>query len=1645
MNRSKIKSVCFTAVCCLLYLPYSTRAQAPTITYPSHTAYTVGTAITSLVPTITGTAAVNGTTMTFAGSGAAGHTDAYGTGASFNQPSGSVVDQVGNVYIADAGSNLIRKITPQGQVTTFAGMANTAGFLNNTGTAARFNHPTGLAIDASGNIYVADQGNNAIRKITPGAVVTTVAGSGTAGNSNGPVLSATFNAPSGIAVNSAGNLYVADCNNNEIRLVNLSTGQVTTFAGNTTPGNSGGTGAGASFNHPCGIAIDASGNFYIADNLNNEIRKITPGSVVTTLAGNGTQGYANGVDSVAEFSGPMGLALDKSSNIYVADAGNNLIRVVATAGTVSTLAGTGTSGSNNAIGNLATFNSPYTVSLDAGGFLYVGDYGNNMVRRVAYGAFSISPVLPKGLAFDWTTSTKGTISGDPLTASPVTNYTVTAYNSSGSGTTTVSITVNMPAALNLSSAQNYIVTYAPRISGLNTTAAVYAAAPIASQVQTTVQYFDGLGRPIQTVQAKASPGYNDIVEPIVYDNMGRSSTKYLPYANNPSTSVNDASYKSDALTQENTFYSTPWATGTVQTSYPTAISTIEASPLARLTEQGAPGLSWQTGGHTRKVAYGANGSEVTLWVVNSNGNGATASSSYLPNTLFKTTVTDENGNQSIQYEDNLGRIVCKMVQSGTSSYLTTNYIYDDLNNLRYIIPPLPAQNGNNPPVSMPTSFTETDNVFLNFMFAYHYDTRNRTIEKKTPGRAGWQYIVYNSLDQAVLTQDPNQNAKHIWMVTEYDVLGRIVVTGEFSSTSDRATMQTLVNGGNTLWESFNNTAANFGYTHATVPDISTGTGNNVLVVNYYDTYSFLSNSSINPGQTLYVKPLSSVDSLCQAPHGFVVGSLVNVLGTANYLFSTAQYDTKGRKTTVLRENYVGQTVSYNKYDSENSQYSFQNIGIKSVRRSFVTTPTITQMTITTTPTYDQMNRPLLTYQQFTTVTTASQTVSGKNTVLSKIDYNELGQVMTKHLHSTSPGNNTSFLQHMNYKYNERGWLTMINNPQSLYDQTYSTVIDAFSEQIDYNTSTIAGYSEFAQFNGNVAAVQWQSYLPSGTGQQQGFTYTYDQRSQILSTTSYGVGSAPNNIYNEAFSYDNLGNITSLTRYGGSTGTPLNNLTYNYTSGGVRGNRLLSVSDIGTVTQSQSSTFTYDNNGSILTDSKRTITSPITYNEIGLTGSITRTSPAETINYTWDATGRKLNRITTTTQADTREYDDGIEYANGDVEFVQTPEGRAVSNHAGGFIFQYDLTDHLGNVRAIVTDADGNGKLAGDGIVQVMDYYAFGGEINYNLPRPNPDNNYEFNGKEKQLDLNYYDYGARFFDAVTGRWNAVDPMADISPRWSPYNYAVNNPVKNIDPDGMVTITGAYGETEEVNSEDHLGSEDDVNIGGAIYSKTAAAKLDPMQRAKLEGQGDAKSLVYSVKAEKHPGERVHQTIVTPYGTVTVEIHPISYLDEDKKGKNTRFFGVRFWVKFVSKSKFATADDFEWIQSYKDNAYDWDGNVVVVSHEKIDGSEGDPPPFYNGGNAADNQFMADILGGTAGFTDKPAASLFYGSRIFRAQTTLVSKEYMGYLFPIIVLNWGYHSVGTQIYLDYFFFSRPSRTAPDDFQRSAIRKWELDQQHPK
>lgn len=312
---------------------------------------------------------------TFAGNGSGAYLDGTGLAASFLEPDGLTIDANGNLFIADNGDNAIRKITPAAVVTTLAGNPKTVGSADGTGITATFNSPNDLVMDLAGNIYEIDFANHGVRKITSTGVVTTIGGPG-----NDAAHTANLLGPIGIAIDKTGNLYITGIDN-LIKKISPN-GLVTVFAGSGASGSANGNGTNATFNGPTGMAFDAEGNLYVSDN-GTMIRKITPSGDVTIFAGSTTLGSSDGTGASASFARPMGLAFDKDGDLYVADSENNLIRKITPSRVVSTFAGSGSGYFRNGIASEAEFASPEDVCIDSNGNVYVSDSHNSLIRKIS--------------------------------------------------------------------------------------------------------------------------------------------------------------------------------------------------------------------------------------------------------------------------------------------------------------------------------------------------------------------------------------------------------------------------------------------------------------------------------------------------------------------------------------------------------------------------------------------------------------------------------------------------------------------------------------------------------------------------------------------------------------------------------------------------------------------------------------------------------------------------------------------------------------------------------------------------------------------------------------------------------------------------------------------------------------------------------------------------------------------------------------------------------------------------------------------------------------------------------------------------------------------------------------------------------------
>jgi len=972
---------------------------------------------------------------------------------------------------------------------------------------------------------------------------------------------------------------------------------------------------------------------------------------------------------------------------------------------------------------------------------------------------------------------------------------------------------------------NYVRTRTPYIPVTDTSK--LDTIPVQRQA-VNIQYSDALGRGWQSVLLQGSPNQMDIVMPFTYDNMGRPVKAYMPYADQGTNSATKGTFRTNALTNAVNFYnpSSPGAPKIPSDVSPFTQTIYEASPLGRVIEQGKAGSVFQPGtGHTTRVSYQVNATLDNISYYYITNGVPTVISSYNPGVLTKTVVTDENGHRLALWKDLQGRAVTRSQLDAPTSYYSTDYVYNDLDQLINIVPPAAKKqfaNVTGPPISQTLAVQ---------CYNFHYDSIGRVVEKKIPGK-GWEYTIYNHRDQPVLTQDSNMRVKNQWLFIKYDAEGRMVQTGIYSNTTitSRKAMQYLCDTSlPVLWETWQ---PGIGYTNNAFPQQSTIPGTSPLTIYttyYYDDYSF-TEAAGKPFQTNIYNTIPTMRTM-----GMLTGTSVYILGTTNQRLVTVNYyDNQNRLIQQQGDNHLGQV------DVTNNQYNF----IGEVTGSQRVTIPIAGSPITVKDRYvhDQTHRLLDTYES----------LNGAAEIdISHNVYNEISQKVSEGLHSTNYGpgtfpytgtgtmptaiientvltattsdiagtsvtlnpgfsftatsNNTylaaigsSFSQTQEFRYTIRSELSSINNGTLTYDGgiTQSDSNALFGESITYSETSPIGATP--QYNGNISGITWrnkieQSGLTGLTTGGQGYSFNYDNVNR-LTQNSYYTQSGSTFIQNTSGAltekikgYDEMGNIDTLQRKD-KNGNLLNNLTYTYQS---NGNQLLSVNDMGS--QNITGTYTYDGNGNMTSDSRKGIT--ITYNYLDLPDTVKQGTSK--LVFTYDAAGNKLYKqlITAGTVISQRHYIGDVELTasssvsyDGKVESIAMDEGRIINAGSGGYQYEYYMQDHLYTNRiAFRPNADGTLNLT-----SVQNYYPFGGDMgdasmNYSA---SPQNLYKYEGKELQPELNLdtYDFGARHYDPVLGRWMGIDPLAEVSDNLSPYNYVENNPMNLMDPDGMQPNSG-----------------------------------------------------------------------------------------------------------------------------------------------------------------------------------------------------------------------------------------------------------------
>ena len=802
-----------------------------------------------------------------------------------------------------------------------------------------------------------------------------------------------------------------------------------------------------------------------------------------------------------------------------------------------------------------------------------------------------------------------------------------------------------------------------------------------------------------------------------------------------------------------------------------------------------------------------------------------------------------------EFKDKQGRVVLKRTYGpadknkdgniGSGESIVTHdtyYVYDDYGNLSFVLPPLAAglslnallasssgsatgtgpvysqavvgngeslaltssdvivlqpgfhaQSGSNFRASIDEASTGgSDNSLLSELcYQYRYDHRNRLIEKKIPGK-GWEYIVYNKLDQPILTQDALQAGKSTkeWLFTKYDAFGRVVYTGLYKSNLSRSDHQDYADAENDQYEKTSNTALNYGggtfyYTDDAYPDLSSHSSNVTLyTVNYYDDYRFYGSSLPQSVYSVPVENYNNATSTRIKTKGLATGSKVRVLTTNSWITTVMGYDKKGRVIYSKTENPFLQTsdVIKSKLDFLGQMDESTTVHTKTNQPSITTVDKFE---------YDDLGR----------LTKQTQKINSQaEELIAFNEYDELGQLKRKKVGNTQ----AAPLQDIDYTYNVRGWLKKINDPASLGDKL-------FAFKLNYNTTEMGGSGTQPLYNGNISEAIWRTANTETYGnRKRGYAYQYDALNRIKSG-AFRRGTSNGSSFTEQASnynltgmvYDLNGNIRKLKRYGHITLNAqgevsnygvMDDLTYSYDMGN-SSNRLMQVSDAGSKDYgfkdgaTSSTEFGYDVNGNMIKDLNKGIGS-IAYNHLNLPEAVNVTSNkgdgTGTISYIYDATGVKLKKTAPGNMV--TEYTGNYVYKKVNntttLEFINHAEGY-VENENNAYKYVYQYKDHLGNIR-VSYDNSGSVSSPNASIVEENNYYPFGlRHKGYNNVVNGTENNYQTfqrQEEEKELGKNTYAFQWRDYDPAIARFNKIDRFAEKYASHSPYAFTKNNPIR-----------------------------------------------------------------------------------------------------------------------------------------------------------------------------------------------------------------------------------------------------------------------------
>ncbi|MGE8431245.1 DUF6443 domain-containing protein [Chryseobacterium joostei] len=914
---------------------------------------------------------------------------------------------------------------------------------------------------------------------------------------------------------------------------------------------------------------------------------------------------------------------------------------------------------------------------------------------------------------------------------------------------------------------------------------VTATSSTAKQIQ-TVEYYDGLGRVKQSVNVKASPLGNDIVNHTVFDDFGRQTINYLPIPHN--------------TTQNGEFFTDPLMNGANPNIYGSekfySEKILENSPLDRIKEKINVGNDWTA--KPIKYEYGTNiNGEVKRYTATFNystfQSDITLTGTYAENLLHKNTITDEDGNKIIEFTNSQGKTLLVRKMLSDSAYADTYYVYNNYDQLAFIIPPL-AEN------SVLNEQTVND-----LCYQYKFDERSRLVEKKLPGK-GWEQMVYNKSGKIVLYRDANLKSgipgfieNEAWVFTKYDKYGRIAYTGISRDGTSRKDIQNYVDGQAIDFESRGGSLSLSGMVLEYGNNVYPTSLSKILSVNYYDTYPQLKPDPVSSimGQNV----LSDLNTAQFKTKNLLTASFTKNIEDDNWTRTYTYYDLKGKVIASHSINFLG---GFTRVESE---LDFSGI-VKNKITKHKRLTTDLETVITENFTYDFQNRLLKHTHQ----------INGNPVeTLAQNTYNELSQLSNKKVGSGTSVNGGGFLQSIDYQYNIRGWMTKINDPVNLNGKL-------FGYELRYN-NPISSNIASGRFNGNVAEIDWNN---GSENLLKRYNYEYDRLNRLKNGfySEPNVTNPANGNFDEYLTYYLNGNINTLQRkappVSGQTSALVDNLEYKYT--GNRLNQVIESAMNDTGYEGGNNMIDYDANGNMINMLDKGI-NPIAYNYLNLPNSysIENKSFGLTmyigLNYLYRADGTKLRKVYSSrpvrglTSYTTTDYLDGFQYSHREgggicitcrtesafeeqaygklgkifpdlgekptwkLEFVPTSEG-FYSFTENRYIYQYK--DHLGNAR--VSFAKNSA-----GVLEVTDtnnYYPFGlNHISgmFGLSNFGALYSYKYNGKELQ-ESGMYDYGARFYMPDLAKWGSIDPQAEKMTSNSPYNYAFNNPMRFIDPDG-----------------------------------------------------------------------------------------------------------------------------------------------------------------------------------------------------------------------------------------------------------------------